>query len=126
MQHSFSSLAEFAPLREELRAYLRSLCPAVAERLFVALNEAVNNALLHGTKEDRGKNVTVTIAGGQGEVVISVRHDGRGLKRRTTGCGGRTGLAEGGRGLFIINSCADSVTYDEAGTEIAIRAVIKQ
>lgn len=126
MEYSFSSLAEFALLRDELRSYLRSLCPAMAERLFVALNEAVNNALIHGTHEDREKNVTVSVVESKGEIIMSVRHDGQGLKRRVPRCGGRTGLEEGGRGLFIISSCVDSFSYDDAGRELAMRSAIKE
>jgi serine/threonine-protein kinase RsbW len=124
VQHSFSSLAEFGPLREEILAYLRTLCPEAAERLFVALNEAVNNALLHGTKEDGGKTVTVTVTAEADAVTMTVRHDGRGFRRRPAGCGGRTGLAEGGRGLHIIMGCADSVSYDDTGNEIVIRKTL--
>lgn len=125
LQHSFSSLAEFAPLREDFRQQLRALCPEAADRLFVALNEAVNNALFHGIREDGGKMVSVSVSKSGDAVEIIVRHNGRGLKQRVTGCGGRTGLEESGRGLHIIESCADSVSYNRAGNEMVMRAAVK-
>jgi serine/threonine-protein kinase RsbW len=53
----FASFSQFQKLRETIRDYIREISPQNADLLFVALNEAVNNALFHGGKKDLPPNI---------------------------------------------------------------------
>jgi len=124
VQGSFSSLAEFAALRGAFRTYLGTICPREAERLFVALNEAVNNALVHGNKEDVGKQVRVRVEERRGAVVIKVRDEGEGFAHRTVAVS-EDDWQEDGRGLFIIRQYTDGVKFNVKGNEIVISTLIR-
>ena len=125
MQHKFSSLTEFAEKRETLRGQIRGICRNKPELLYVALNEAVNNAFMHGYKRTDAGLVEVVIYQDQDEIVIKVSHEGQGLDRsRSARKKALISLEDHGRGLEIISKCADSYQYQGNGRELVMRKQI--
>ena len=125
MRYVFSDLSEFALLRAPIRDHLSRAAPGMEARLFVALNEAVNNALLHGHRRYQGE-VTLQILE---EVIddcrcvkIVVRDEGEGfdhsplLRRGTL----PDFLDCSGRGLWIIRSLVDQMRFNERGNELTL------
>ena len=125
MRYVFSDMAEFALLREPIREHLEQVAPEIAAPLFVALNEATNNALTHGGRSSRGP---VTLQIGEEDICdqpcvkIVVRDEGEGfdpsplLHRGTP----PAPLESSGRGLWIIRSLVDQVRYNERGNELVL------
>jgi serine/threonine-protein kinase RsbW len=120
MKYSFASADEFFKSREKIRSHLAAICPAEAERLFVALNEALNNAFIHGTKEDGENKITASIARKENVLVITVRDGGVGFNHRRDGDAGENMWEEGGRGLEIIRHFTDGVKFNRRGNEITM------
>lgn len=128
MMCSFSSLAEFASLRAKIFNEFREVPPQAASELFVALNEAVNNALFHGNGGDAGRSVLLRIARSATAVVVSVKDEGGGFdyRSRLAACRGKglpaagRSLPETGRGLDIICGCVDRVEFNGPGNEIVL------
>ncbi|MCX7781192.1 MAG: ATP-binding protein [Negativicutes bacterium] len=125
MRYTFFSLAEFAGKREIIRAILKEYCQDQSELLYVALNEAVNNAFFHGYHgcQDKQKALVQVFFSFEGEeFVIMVRHEGKGIQtfgqRQTRD---ELSLEDHGRGLDIIGNCTDSYKYNAEGNEIVMR-----
>lgn len=120
--HSYavSSLDEFSGVREQIRSITLKLCPDRGDLLFVALNEAVNNALFHGNDGDSKKCVEIILTLEDNQVCICIRDQGRGFDYRNRQAVDEE-LDEHGRGLAIMQYCADVIEFNEDGNEIILR-----
>lgn len=117
--YTFSSLVEFSILRETIKEELVLTFGQEAHRLFIAINEGVNNAILHGNKEDRTKKVYLTIERLPTEMKIIIRDEGEGFAIQEA-VDATDGLEEHGRGFEIIQHCVDSYQLNELGNEIIL------
>ncbi|TCL39198.1 serine/threonine-protein kinase RsbW [Anaerospora hongkongensis] len=117
--YAVSSLAEFSGVREQIRSITLKLCPDRGDLLFVALNEAVNNALFHGNGGDSKKRVEIILSLENNQVSICIRDQGRGFDYRNRQA--EEELDEHGRGLAIMQYCADSIEFNKDGNEIILR-----
>ena len=115
----FSTVEEFAKLRESVRQNLTQVLASGVEPLFVAVNEAVNNAILHGNKQVKDKKVYLTITSSPSEVRVAVRDEGGGFYRLANNHTGSE-LRENGRGLEIIDLCVDQYYYTMQPSEIVL------
>jgi serine/threonine-protein kinase RsbW len=118
--YAVSSLDEFSGVREQIRSITLKLCPDRGELLFVALNEAVNNALFHGNDGDNKKLVEIILTLEDNQVCICIRDQGRGFNYRTRQAANEE-LHDHGRGLAIMQYCADVIEFNEDGNEIILR-----
>ncbi|HEY3423976.1 MAG TPA: ATP-binding protein, partial [Negativicutes bacterium] len=119
IMYCFSSLAEFATLRESIKQELILSLGEEALHLFVAINEAVNNAIFHGNHEDSGKKVYLTIVKKPHEISIIIRDEGEGYLHKEISAS--TDLCdEHGRGLCIIKHYLDCYKLNAAGNEITL------
>lgn len=117
--YCFSSLAEFAVVRENIRAELVRTFGKDALGVFIALNESVNNAIFHGNKEDSSKKVYLTMDQLPHEIRIVIRDEGGGFINR--GVSDQTPwFEEHGRGFELIKRYVDSYELNELGNEITL------
>lgn len=91
--------------------------------ILIALTEAVNNAIVHGNKEDVSKKVTLTYVVSNNEVCFVVKDEGKGFDLNQVP---DPTLPENinklnGRGVFLMNSLADEVVYEENGSAVSLR-----
>lgn len=117
--YCFSTMKEFSELRESVRRKLGQLLDDGVEPLFVAINEAVNNAILHGNKQDKTKKVYLTITSSPSEIKVIIRDEGGGFKpakQQET----ENNLRESGRGLEIIGFCVDQYYFTVQPSEIVL------
>lgn len=125
---AFCTIEEFAPHRGRLLSLISSLCgPRRGMRLFVAVNEAVNNALFHGNREIPGAVVTL-LAVDEGEILrVSVRSEGNGFEHdlRADPDVFSDFFRESGRGVQIILHVVDQVRIEESGSTVTLRMVKK-
>jgi serine/threonine-protein kinase RsbW len=115
--YSFSSFAEFATLRDSIKRELAQSCEEDALRLFIAINEGVNNAIFHGNKEDITKKVYLTIAKLPDEMQITIRDEGEGFLHSRISDTAEL-WKEDGRGLELIKHYVDSYWLNAKGNEI--------
>ncbi len=119
--YTFDTLEAFAPLREELLALLNRLCSGEGMLLFVAVNEAVNNALFHGRSDGVLHPVMLVVECTDADVLVVVRDQGPGFPRNPEEFLLHEALEESGRGLRIMAHCADEVTFSAPGNEVTLR-----
>jgi anti-sigma regulatory factor (Ser/Thr protein kinase) len=117
--YSFSSLHEFAAIREKIQSHLTILSPQAAQLFFMSINEAVNNSLFHGNQEDTNKKVTLTILTLAEEIQVVICDEGKGFAYSEVSCNDPL-CEEGGRGLAFIKYGADSYQYNAKGNELTL------
>ena len=98
------------------------------EEIEISLCEALANAVIHGNHEDPEKHVFVVCrCSMDGQVMITVRDEGEGFDSRAvpdpTEPQGL--LLTHGRGLHIMRSLMDEVSFEEDGTVVRMRKQMK-
>jgi serine/threonine-protein kinase RsbW len=88
-------------------------------RIWIALNEAVTNAIKHGNKYNPSKKVSLTVQNkDQRYLCFIVRDEGEGFDPSTLKdpTDPEHLLEPNGRGVFLINKLADTVNFSANGT----------
>jgi serine/threonine-protein kinase RsbW len=93
-------------------------------RLLVAGTEAVNNAIIHGSNSDPRKTVHATCILKKDELVFRVRDYGKGFRPEDVPdpLEEKNLLKTSGRGIFLMRSLMDKVSYEVSpdGTEVEL------
>jgi serine/threonine-protein kinase RsbW len=92
--------------------------------MFVALSEAVTNAIKHGNNEDQNKKVYINIEVlNNRKFTFTVADEGLGFDHATLPDPTLPGNLEStsGRGVFIIKNLADLFIYNKNGSEIEMQ-----
>jgi serine/threonine-protein kinase RsbW len=87
--------------------------------IWIAINEAVTNAIKHGNKFDPTKKVSLTINKKEGRYIcFTVKDEGSGFDHTALPDPTCPECIEepNGRGVFLINSLADTVQFSKNGT----------
>ncbi|THH35529.1 ATP-binding protein [Neolewinella litorea] len=91
------------------------------DNLLISLTEAVNNAIIHGNKQDRSK--TVSICMDRIRLSIRVSDQGHGFNYRSLPdptCPER--ICEcGGRGVFLMTQLCDRMRYIDGGSTVEMQ-----
>lgn len=116
-------LQEIESLAEQ-SAQLAGLSEEERDSLAIAVTEVGNNAIIHGNKRDANKQVHLDIAVREGEVRVVIRDEGTGFNPESLSnpLDPENLLRESGRGVFIVRSLMDEVSFDfsKGGTEISL------
>jgi serine/threonine-protein kinase RsbW len=111
LEEIVNTLAEEAGLDEEQSA-----------GLMLCVSEAVTNGMLHGNKMDESKTVHLTAQASDGTVCVTVQDQGTGFDPDAV----PDPLAEAnllkpsGRGVFLMKTYCDEVSYDHNGTRVTL------
>jgi anti-sigma regulatory factor (Ser/Thr protein kinase) len=91
----------------------------------LALTEALANAIVHGSRKDPSKNVTVSVSATRRKFECVVTDEGPGFNHRLANdCVASTDdPPTSGRGLFLIRNLMSEVKFNRAGNQI--RLVLK-
>jgi serine/threonine-protein kinase RsbW len=93
--------------------------------ILVAVTEAVNNGIIHGNLEDESKTVTIEskmITPYLMEIVVKDEGDGFDpVASDFDPTDPENLLKESGRGLFVMQHLADSITYSDNGTAVHLQ-----
>ena len=91
--------------------------------LLISLTEAVNNAIIHGNKQDRSKTVSIKLARTSSGIALRVTDQGCGFNynslpdptspERICECGGR--------GVFLMNQLSDNLRYTDGGKTVEMK-----
>ncbi|NUO84399.1 ATP-binding protein [candidate division KSB1 bacterium] len=116
-------LQEIETLAEQ-SAQLAGLSEEERDSLAIAVTEVGNNAIIHGNKRDPNKQVYLYIHVQDGEVRVVIRDEGAGFNPEALSnpLDPENLLRESGRGVFIVRSLMDEVSFDfsKGGTEITM------
>ncbi len=109
-------------------SYIKNILPIKEDDFFkveVSLREVINNAILHGNKSDKTKQVHVTFRWSKSRLFISIRDenpekvDFNAINKQLEN---NDVLAFNGRGILIMKSYMDKVKFipSQVGTEIVM------
>lgn len=94
------------------------------DSLAIAVTEIGNNAIIHGNRNNPKKKVFVDVSVDDGEVRVRIRDQGGGFDpdALSNPLDPENLLRESGRGIFIVRSLMDEVSYNfsKNGTEVTI------
>lgn len=90
--------------------------------IMVAVTEAVNNAIRHGNKFDKDKNVLLSLQVAQDKVKFEVEDQGEGFDFNNLMDPTAPENLEnpGGRGIFLIRHLADEVEFSKDGRHVLL------
>lgn len=83
----------------------------LAYQINLVLTEAMTNAIRHANEDDPAKEIHISISITNRTLSIKVYDQGQGFDVTTLPVPDFKGLEEHGRGVYIIRSIMDSVTY---------------
>ena len=92
----------------------------IQEQINLAAIEASTNAIKHGNKEDPRKRAIIQFGLDENKLTIVIEDEGEGFTRKEVAdpLDPENLLKSSGRGLFLMEACMDSVTYEANGTII--------
>jgi len=90
---------------------------AIYGNVLVSVTEAVNNAIVHGNKEDKNKKVRLALKQNKKSVRFIVEDEGMGFDHNTLPDPTNPKNLEKvkGRGIFLIKSLSDKTTFKQGG-----------
>ncbi|MBX7094359.1 MAG: ATP-binding protein [Flavobacteriales bacterium] len=91
--------------------------------ILIALTEAVNNAILHGNKQDPSKNITLTFENKETGLSFVVEDEGDGFDFQHLPDPTDPANLEkpNGRGVFLMKNLADEVTFTNQGKRVELK-----
>jgi serine/threonine-protein kinase RsbW len=95
--------------------------------LLISLTEAVNNAIIHGNKQDRTKKVSIKFAQTKVGLAVQVSDQGAGFNyNKLPDPTSPERLCEcGGRGVFLMNQLCDKIRYINGGSTVEMQFRLK-
>lgn len=123
LDSKFEEMERLEPFIDELKQWA-NFDDEDSSRIMLTLSEAVNNAIMHGNKENPDKKVCVVSRfDAESDILtISVEDEGAGfnpddipdpLKEENL-------FNEGGRGVYLIEQYADELQFSKGGTKAVI------
>jgi len=95
---------------------------AIYGNVLVSVTEAVNNAIVHGNKEDKNKKVRLGLKQNKKSVRFIVEDEGMGFDHNTLPDPTNPKNLEKvkGRGIFLIKSLSDKTTFKQGGRVVEL------
>jgi serine/threonine-protein kinase RsbW len=93
--------------------------------ILIAVTEAVNNAIQHGNMEDVSKSVVVSIHQNELELKFTIADEGQGFAfdNLPDPTAPENIEKESGRGIFLMKSLSDDVTFEADGAKVVLTFV---
>ena len=117
-------LASVPDYCEQVMEFVSQHCPDEGDRIdiFVAIQEALANAALHGCNDDPSKDIFCAVTADESEITVCVRDPGRGfdLALADPEKFQATKLTHG-RGICLMSSLMTAVTFAHDGAEVLLR-----
>ncbi|WP_139492110.1 ATP-binding protein [Brevibacillus dissolubilis] len=126
---SFHDLKGYQVTRDCMQIYLEAYAGEQASLVFIAANEAIYNALVHGCRMDPAKRVEIKLSiQNQKRLLLRIQDEGTGLQRidfaslqKDDYTPDDTALyGESGRGLLIISKVFDRVLVGRESNQLLL------
>ena len=90
--------------------------------IMVAVTESVNNAIRHGNKFDKDKNVYLTLQVEDNKLLFEVEDEGPGFdyENLPDPTAPENLESPGGRGIFLMRNLCDEVNFDNNGKKVRL------
>jgi serine/threonine-protein kinase RsbW len=97
-----------------------SLTDDIYGNILIAVTEAVNNAIIHGNGQDKGKDIELTVLKDKHSIHFTVQDQGKGFDWKSLKDPTEPAYIEeiGGRGIFLIRNLADDCTFSDKGRKL--------
>ncbi len=94
--------------------------------IMIALQEALANAVLHGCHNDPSKTVRLSVTVDSSAITIVIKDPGNGFETAAAADSSDEGanLTEHGRGILLMRSLMDEVTYRHRGSEVQLKKLL--
>ncbi|NME69377.1 ATP-binding protein [Flammeovirga aprica JL-4] len=94
--------------------------------IMIAVTESVNNAIIHGNRNEKEKNVHLELNVSDKEISFTVEDEGKGFDYDSLPDPTAPENLDkpGGRGIFLIKHLADEVEFSNEGKAITLRFYI--
>ena len=91
--------------------------------IMVAVTESVNNAIRHGNKFDKDKNVYLTLVVNENHLKFEVEDEGSGFDTESLPDPTAVENLEnpGGRGIFLMRNLSDEVKFSNNGKTVQLK-----
>jgi len=90
--------------------------------IMISVTESVNNAIIHGNKKNKEKNVKITLTLSEGIIKFKITDEGEGFDY-----GGLPDPTSpeniekpGGRGIFLMKHLADEIDFEDNGRVVEL------
>lgn len=90
--------------------------------IMVAVTESVNNAIKHGNKNDKDKNVTLSLSLDENEISFVIEDEGVGFDYNNLPDPTAPENLERpeGRGIFLMKNLCDEVEFEDEGRKVKL------
>lgn len=121
LDSSFEEMERVQPFVKELQEWAE-FSDDDFNRIMLAVSEAVNNAIIHGNKENPDKKTYVDASLKGRTLKISIQDEGEGFNPQDISdpLKEENLLNEGGRGIYLIKQYSDKVQFSKGGTNVTI------
>ena len=94
----------------------------ICGNIMVAVTESVNNAIIHGNKEDKSKDVSLSLHIEKESLSFIIKDEGEGFEydNLPDPTAPENILNPGGRGIFLINNLVDKVEFLGGGDTVKL------
>ncbi|WP_253273987.1 ATP-binding protein [Flammeovirga sp. OC4] len=94
--------------------------------IMIAVTESVNNAIIHGNRNEKEKNVHLELDVSDKEISFTVEDEGKGFDYDSLPDPTAPENLDkpGGRGIFLIKHLADEIEFSNEGKAITLRFYI--
>jgi len=118
-------LAAMIAVRDRIMDFLHEHCVDEQQEIdiMIALQEGLANAVLHGTRNDPSKVVRCSVDVTPEGITIVIRDPGQGFDTAaaTDSTDDGTNLTQHGRGIHLMRSLMDEVSYRHGGSELRLK-----
>lgn len=85
--------------------------------IMISVTESVNNAIIHGNKKDKEKNVKISLSLNEGMIKFKIADQGPGFDYASLPDPTSPENIEkpGGRGIFLMRHLADEIDFEDEG-----------
>lgn len=95
--------------------------------ILIALQEALANAVLHGARSHPEKLIRCSVELSPSAITIVVKDPGEGFDTSAPKTADlATNLTEHGRGMHLMRSLVDEVTYSNHGSEVRLKKLLSR
>ncbi len=122
--------AAMVAVRDRIMDFLHEHCADEQQEIdiMIALQEGLANAVLHGSRNDPSKIIrcTVDVTSEAITVVISDPGHGFDIGVAADSADDGTNLTQHGRGIYLMRSLMDEVSYRHGGSELRLKKLRRQ